>query len=98
MGIAMAGKEYSEEQLEAHILYCLARRRRWGEKHMPLIYVRSGLPPAYRGDAEDIAKRLRNKGFLSWLPKTGGIHVSLRLDKRKEITEIIEKYFGKQMW
>ena len=91
-------KEYSYGQLEAHILYWLARKRIWGGKHTPLIYARSGLPPKYADKAEDIAKNLAKKGFLTWLPKAGQIHISLKPDKKKEIIEIVEKYFGKQLW
>jgi len=96
--MAKEDKKYSCEQLEAHILYCLARKRIWGGKHTPLLYVRSGLPLEYRAEAEEIAKNLAKKGFITWLPKTGQIHISLNPHKRKEIIEIIEKYFGKQLW
>lgn len=91
-------KEYSEEQLEAHILYKLARKHRWGGKHTELIHVRSALPPVHQSQAEEIAKRLVDKGLITWLKKTGQIHVSLNSHYKKEIIEIVEKYFGKQLW
>ena len=92
------GKKYSDEELDAHVLYMLARKRIWGGKHTPLKYARSDLPPEHRGEAEDIGKRLAKKDLVTWQPKTGSIHISLNPRKRKEIMEIIEKYYGKQLW
>jgi len=91
-------KEYAEEQIEAHILYKLARKRRWGGKHTELIHVRSALPAEYQNRAEEIAKRLADKGLITWLKKTSQIHISLNTHHKKEIIEIVEKYFGKQLW
>lgn len=94
----MDDKEYSSEELKAHILYKLARRRIWGGKHIPIIYIRSGLPQKYRGHTDELVKELINDGFLIQAPKTGEIHVSLNPRRRKEILEITEKYFGKIYW
>jgi hypothetical protein len=35
---------------------------------------------------------------VTWLKKTGEIHISLNAHKRKEILELIEKYHEKQYW
>ena len=88
----------SSDGLKAHILLKLTKRRMWGNKHTELIHVRSGLPSGSEKKAEEAAKELRDEGFLTWLPKTGQIHISLNPVKKKEIMEIIEKYYGKQMW
>jgi len=71
---------------------------RWGAKHTELINVRSALPGKSRSKAEDLARELANDGLLTWLKKTGQVHVSLNSHKKKEIFGLIEKYFGRQNW
>ena len=90
--------EYSDGELKAHILYKLARKNRWGGKHTELIHVRSALPKEHRREAEKLAKELADSGFLTWLMKTGQIHVSLQPSRRREIVEFVEKYLGRQYW
>ncbi|VVB66106.1 Uncharacterised protein [Candidatus Gugararchaeum adminiculabundum] len=90
--------EPRDEELQAHILYTLARRGKWGASHTSLIYVRAGLPPSRRRKAEKLAKGLANKGLLTWLMKTGEIHISLNPRARKEITQLVEAYLGKVFW
>jgi hypothetical protein len=88
----------SLEHLKAHMLYKLSRHSRWGGKHTELINVRSALPKKHRHEAEELAKELANDGLITWLKKTGDMHISLNSHKKKEIMEIIEKYYGKQIW
>ncbi len=88
----------SREQLKAHILYKLARHRRWGAKHTELENVRSALPLEFRPEAEGLARELLNEGLITWLKKTGQIHVSLNSHQKMRILELVEKYYGKQMW
>ncbi|MBM3228872.1 hypothetical protein FJZ26_00415 [Candidatus Parvarchaeota archaeon] len=94
----MVEKSFSREQARAHILHKLARHRNWGAKHTPLLYARSGLPKEFLDKSEDLAKELANEGFLTWLKKTNKIHISLNSARKKEIIELIERYFGKQIW
>jgi len=91
-------KAYSREELKAHILYKLARRRIWGGKHLPVIYLRSGFPKECLGQVDELTKELINEGFLIQAPKTGQLHVSLNPRMKREIIELIEKYFGKVYW
>lgn len=84
--------EISREQLKAQILFKLSRHRRWGGKHTELINVRSALPREHRAEAEALAHELADEGFLTWLKKTGEIHVSLNPHRKKEIKEWIENY------
>lgn len=91
-------EELPNEKLRARILLRLVRNRIWGNKHTALIHARSGLPKGLEKAAEEAAKELRDEGFLTWLPKTGQIHISLNPAKKKEIMGIIEKHHGKQMW
>ena len=91
-------KEYSREQIKAHILYKLARHRRWGAKHTELANVKSALPPQIVSEAEGIAKELANEGPITWLKKTNQIHISLNPQRKKEIVALVGKYFGQQIW
>ncbi len=91
-------RAYSKEELKAHILYKLARRRMWGGKHLPIMYVRSGIPQKYLSQLDEIAKELINEGLLIQAPKTGQLHVSLNPRMKREIIELIERHFGKVYW
>ena len=90
--------KFTRDQVKAHILYKLSRHRRWGGKHTELVNVRSALPRDYQSEAEEIAKELADKGLITWLKKTGQIHISLNPQKKKEIMEIVERYYGKVIW
>lgn len=87
--------EIDHERLRAHILRKLALHRIWGNKHTPLIYVRNGLPKGSEAASEEVAKQLANENMITWLPKTGEIHISLNPARKKEIVQLIEKYYGK---
>ncbi|MFH1094807.1 MAG: hypothetical protein V1728_01160 [Candidatus Micrarchaeota archaeon] len=91
-------ENFSNESLKAHIMYKLARHRRWGAKHTELINVRSALPREHQHLAEELARELADEGFLTWLKKTGQIHVSLNPHRRAEIIKMVENYYGKQIW
>jgi|GEM_PF-317866 len=97
-GVSISQQEISREQLKAHILYKLARHRRWGGKHTELIHARSALPREHQMEAESLAHELANDGFLIWLPKTGQVHISLNSRKKKEIVEMVEKYLQERIW
>ncbi|MBI5159351.1 hypothetical protein HY992_04485 [Candidatus Micrarchaeota archaeon] len=60
--------------------------------------MRSALPRECQSKAERLAKELANEGLLTWLMKTGQIHVSLNPHRKREINELIETYFEKQSW
>jgi len=93
-GESIGKQSFSKEILKSHILYKLARHNRWGGKHTELINVRSALPQKARGQAEQLAKELADEGMLTWLKKTGQIHISLNPHKKKEIVERVQKYLG----
>ncbi|VVC01393.1 Uncharacterised protein [uncultured archaeon] len=88
----------SKEEIRARILLKLSRKRIWGNKHTELVHVRSGLPKGFEKKAEEAARELRDEGFLTWLPKTGEIHISLNPARKKEIEQMIEKCRWKQIW
>ena len=83
----------SRQQLKAHILYKLSRHNRWGGKHTELINVRSALPKQHRHEAEELARELANEGLITWLKKTGQIHVSLNPHRKEDILETLKKYY-----
>jgi len=87
-----------KDALKAHILYKLARHRRWGGKHTELVNVRTALPRECQHEAEKLARELANGGFLTWLPKTGQIHISLNPRMKKEIVAMVEKYLKEKIW
>lgn len=93
-GVTTEKQSFSREILKSHILYKLARHNRWGGKHTELINVRSALPQEARGQSEELAKELADEGLLTWLKKTGQIHVSLNSHKKREIVERVQKYLG----
>ncbi len=97
-GVSITQQEINREQLKAHILYKLARHRRWGGKHTELIHARSALPREHQMEAESLSRELANDGFLIWLPKTGQIHISLNPRRKKEIVEMVEKYLKEKIW
>ena len=97
-GVSITQPEISRVQLKAHILYKLARHRRWGGKHTELIHARSALPREHQPEAESLARELANDGFLIWLPKTGQIHISLNPRRKREIVEMVEKYLKEKIW
>ncbi|OIO21252.1 hypothetical protein AUJ17_02875 [Candidatus Micrarchaeota archaeon CG1_02_47_40] len=88
----------SSAQIKAHILYKLSRHRRWGGKHTELINVRSALPREFQSQAEAIARELADADLITWLKKTGQIHISLNPHRKKDIFDIIERYLGRQVW
>lgn len=88
----------SDEEIRIHILVKLVNRRMWGHRHTELIHVRGGIPRGQEKQSEEVAKKLRDEGFLTWLPKTGQIHISLNPARRKEIMDMIGKHSNKQIW
>ncbi len=91
-GVPIESEDATKEQLKAHILQKLSRHNHWGGKHTALIHVRTALPPKYRSVAEALAKELADEGLLTWLKKTGEIHVSLNSHRKKEIDSKIGQY------
>jgi len=65
--------------------------------HTELVNARTALPRENRGECKELSRELANEGFLTWLPKTGQIHVSLNPRKKKEIVEMVEKYLKEKI-
>lgn len=85
--------QFSPERIKAHILLKLIRKRRWGGRHTELANVRGSLPAHLAGEAEKAARELCNEGLITWLKKTNQVHVSLNSHRRKEITEMVKRYY-----
>jgi hypothetical protein len=92
-GDSIQNADISRENLKAIILYKLSRHKRWGDTHTELIHVRSSLPKKYWQDAEELAKELANEGLITWLKKTGQIHISLRSSRKSDIAALLRKYY-----
>lgn len=91
-------QEITDDILKAHILYKLSRHKRWGAKHTALLNVRTALPREHQARCEELARKLSDEGMITWLKKTGEIHISLNPHKKKEIVENVEKYLGQRIW
>tara|TARA_Y100000034_G_C6673059_1_gene295597 strand:- start:38 stop:322 length:285 start_codon:yes stop_codon:yes gene_type:complete len=89
------------EKLKKLILNKLIRANVWGGKHIPLYYVRNGIPENYRNsnqgkkEMERAIKEMVNEGWIVIQKKAtgGGIdgHVSLNQKKVREIKGFLEK-------
>lgn len=80
-------------QDEAKILYKLMRLGKWQHAHTSVDNLVKGFPKHKRGDVKKLIPKLIKRGFLHVKPTAYGKKVSLNVDKKKEIEEIIGKYF-----
>lgn len=80
-----------EDDIKRFILRKLVRHRMWMHKHTSIHNLPKGLPDYLRGRKE-VRKRideLLKKGFLLSKPTNYGLEVSLNINRKKEIEEII---------
>ncbi|MEW6329340.1 MAG: hypothetical protein AB1468_04435 [Candidatus Micrarchaeota archaeon] len=94
----MSIENITNEAIGAHILYKLARKRRWGGKHTELRNCIKSLDPKLHERGEACAGALIKKGLLLHGPKTGETHVSLNPARKGEILGVIRKYLGSNVW
>jgi len=80
-------------QDEARILYKLVRLGKWEHAHTSVDNLVKGFPKHKRGDVKRLIPKLIKGGFLHVKPTAYGKEVSLNVDKKREIEEIIGKYF-----
>ncbi len=80
-----------EEDIKRFILRKLVRHRMWAHKHTSIHNLPKGLPDSLRSKKEvrKIIDELLKKGFLLSKPTNYGLEVSLNINKKKEIEEII---------
>jgi len=78
---------------EARILYKLMRLGKWEHAHTSVDNLVKGFPKHKRGDVKKLIPKLIKRGFLHVKPTAYGREVSLNVDKKKEIEEIIARHF-----
>jgi len=81
-----------EEDIKRFILRKLVRRRIWMHKHTSIHNLQKGLPDHLRTRKEvrKIIEELLKNGFLLSKPTNYGLEVSLNIEKKKEIEELIK--------
>jgi len=78
---------------EAKILYKLMRMGKWEHAHTSIDNLIKGFPKHKRGDVKKLIPKLIKRAVLHVKPTAYGRQVSLNIEKKKEIDEIIAKYF-----
>ena len=78
---------------EAKILYKLRRLGKWEHAHTSIDNLIKGFPKHKRGDVRKLIPKLIKRGFLHVKPTAYGRKVSLNIKRKKEIEELITKYF-----
>jgi len=78
---------------EAKILYKLMRLGKWEHAHTSIDNLIKGFPKHKRGDIRKLIPKLIKRGFIHVKPTAYGIEVSLNIEKKKEIEELITRHF-----
>ena len=87
----------TNEHFKAQILYKLLNHRYWGGRHTQKRNALKGIPPKYFKEFEDALDESIKEGLILMAPKTKEIHISLNPRKSKEIFDIVEKWFNKDV-
>jgi len=78
---------------EAKILYKLVRMGKWEHAHTSIDNLIKGFPKHKRGDIKKLIPKLIKRSFLHVKPTAYGREVSLNIERKKEIEELIARYF-----
>jgi len=78
---------------EAKILYKLVRLGKWEHAYTSIDNLIKGFPKHKRGDVRKLIPKLIKRGFLHVKPTAYGREVSLNIERKKEIEELIAKFF-----
>ena len=78
---------------EAKILYKLVRMGKWEHAHTSIDNLIKGFPKHKRGDVRKLIPKLIQRGFLHVKPTAYGREVSLNIERKKEIEELVARYF-----
>ena len=84
----------SLELVEAKILFKLARRRNWGNRHTAFDNLKKGFKPRDHELVKTAAEELIKKNFLFRKPTGYSLHVSLNHEKAAEIKQKIIELLG----
>ena len=88
--------EIIEEKIKSFILKKLVGHRVWMHKHTSIHNLSKGLPDELRGKKEvnRAIDRLLKDGMLLSKPTNYGLQVFLNIKKKREIENLIKKYYG----
>ena len=80
-------------QDEAKVLYKLMRLGKWEHAHTSVDNLVKGFPKHKRGDVKKLIPKMIKRGFLHVKPTSYGMEVSLNVGRKREIEEIVARYF-----
>ncbi|MFH0970278.1 MAG: hypothetical protein V1776_02340 [Candidatus Diapherotrites archaeon] len=75
--------------IRKRILTKLVRHRIWGEKHTAYDNIPHGFPKHLWKDVRNELNHLIHEGFIREKPTGHGLHVSLNVEKKTQIEEIV---------
>lgn len=87
----------TNEQFKAQILYKLVNHRYWGGKHTQKRNALKGINPKYHKEFEAVLDELIKEGLIIVAPKTKELHISLNPRRNKDIFDIIDRWFKKDI-
>jgi len=83
----------SSAEDEAKVLYKLMRLGKWEHAHTSVDNLVKGFPKHKRGDVKKLIPKMIKRGFLHVKPTAYGMEVSLNVGRKREIEEIVARYF-----
>ena len=87
----------ASEAFKAQILYKLMNHRYWGGKHTQKRNALKGIEPKYHKEFEVALEELIKDGLILSMPKTKELHIALNPRRSKEIFDLAEKWFSKNI-
>ena len=84
--------ELTEEEMKGKILDKLLRKGKIEHSHTDIVNLYKGFPGHLKGRAKDMIKELVREGILILKPTHYGQHVSINLEKSKEVIRLIEEF------
>jgi len=87
--------EDSDDKIKALILHALARKRKWGESHTPLVNIVRWVVIRRNGKrVKKLISGLRREGLVNIKPTHHGEEISLNFYQKEKVMGIIKKYFS----
>ncbi|MBI4010064.1 MAG: hypothetical protein HY361_02630 [Candidatus Aenigmarchaeota archaeon] len=85
----------ADEKVKAMILHTLARKRKWGKSHTPLINIVKWVVIRKNGKRmKKLISELRKEGLVNIKPTHYGEEISLNFYQKEKVIEVIKKYFN----
>ncbi len=87
--------EDSDDKIKAMILHALARKRKWGESHTPLVNIVKRVVIRRNGKrVKKLISELRREGLVNIKPTHYGEEISLSFYQKEKVMGIIKKHFS----